>query len=291
MRALTGEHKAALIISFTVVLLVGVLISDHLSEAQQPGSEAVGDGLHPVLVVQAPAKRAPELVVPELEPVQSRAFEAVSDRDEGSLGHALAGVDPEGIDDAPIGPTIITLGGGTEGSDTGRSFLDGLRDRVLGGLDPMPVPPPTTGSRETARDATPVRYHHVQHNEPLYKIAAQYYGDGNLWRRLAEANPDRVGKDGSVREGVALRIPTSEELGIAHVNARQGSEARGETTPRKEAASKRKVVVARGETLGEIAQRELGSVKRMGDILSANPKIRDPNDIRAGMELVLPEAD
>ncbi len=52
-------------------------------------------------------------------------------------------------------------------------------------------------------------------------------------------------------------------------------------------ATPRTIVVQPGETLGQIAQRELGTVKRLPEILALNG-IDDPDSIRAGTELALP---
>ena len=49
----------------------------------------------------------------------------------------------------------------------------------------------------------------------------------------------------------------------------------------------RTIVVQPGETLGQIAQRELGTVKRLPEILELNA-IEDPDLVRAGTTLRLP---
>lgn len=49
----------------------------------------------------------------------------------------------------------------------------------------------------------------------------------------------------------------------------------------------REIVVQSGETLSQIAQRELGTVKRVPEILEING-IEDPDAIRAGATLKLP---
>ncbi len=47
--------------------------------------------------------------------------------------------------------------------------------------------------------------------------------------------------------------------------------------------------VAKNDSLGTIAQRLLGSVRYMDEIIRANPdKIDDPDDIRVGMVLKIP---
>jgi nucleoid-associated protein YgaU len=54
-----------------------------------------------------------------------------------------------------------------------------------------------------------------------------------------------------------------------------------------EPGPKRTVTVARGDTLGEIAQRELGTSRRWPEIAALNPGI-DPNALRIGTVLALP---
>jgi len=49
----------------------------------------------------------------------------------------------------------------------------------------------------------------------------------------------------------------------------------------------RTVIVRSGETLGEIVQRELGSVSRLAEVVRLNG-LDDPDSIRAGVEIRLP---
>jgi nucleoid-associated protein YgaU len=46
--------------------------------------------------------------------------------------------------------------------------------------------------------------------------------------------------------------------------------------------------VQKGDTLSEIAARLLGSVRFVDDILKANPRLRNPNDLKVGQVLILP---
>jgi hypothetical protein len=50
----------------------------------------------------------------------------------------------------------------------------------------------------------------------------------------------------------------------------------------------REVIVQPGETLGQIVARELGTVTRLAEVCRLNG-IEDPDSIRAGMTLLLPE--
>ncbi len=44
-----------------------------------------------------------------------------------------------------------------------------------------------------------------------------------------------------------------------------------------------------GETLYEISLRYLGSTKRINDLLNANPKIKDPNELTPGTKIFVPD--
>jgi nucleoid-associated protein YgaU len=47
----------------------------------------------------------------------------------------------------------------------------------------------------------------VRDGDSLRRIARKVYGDENLWKAIADANPGKVGRDDSVRAGVVLTIP------------------------------------------------------------------------------------
>lgn len=314
---MTGEHKLALIISFAVVLLVGVLISDHLSEAQHATIEPA-EGEHLPLVVQAPGPAEIDALArqkpPPTDPIARPRLEGGAGVPPGGattglpVGDALTRALPrmpepvlivQGDSDAAWErPAELNLDPPPPADDptpgTIGSLFERLRTAAGSGPSPRPetparVEPPT---RVPPPAPEPAKVHHVRKNESLYAIAKQHYGDGNLWRKLAEANADRVGPEGSVREGVAIRLPadlsgaaTRSAAATAQPTAREA--ARRSTPPA--GSGERSYVVKSGEVLGQIAQRELGSARRVGDILALNPAIKDADDIRAGMTLRLPK--
>ncbi len=49
--------------------------------------------------------------------------------------------------------------------------------------------------------------HRVGPGDTLFGIAANVYGDGNLWRRLFVANRDRISNPDVIQVGQVLRIP------------------------------------------------------------------------------------
>jgi len=209
-------------------------------------------------------------------------------------------------------PIRFVLGsqGGIQKPAGGESILENLGDRVANGAEAMargirdltgiaaatPInglaqldnAPGTPVSREASTQRVVVQ-HHVQANESLYKIAERYYGDGNLWRRIAEDNPGRVGDNGSVREGVMLRV----------LDPRRRADASPKREPARPADQGRQApnrgpmtyTVQSGDTLGEISQKLLGTIRRQHELIALNRGVlSDPDHLKAGMVLKLPSS-
>lgn len=175
--------------------------------------------------------------------------------------------------------------------DEGREALE--VERTARATDPGPAASGSAGGRSGAlpEPAGSERMYVVKAGDTLFDICAEAYGDGGLWRRLAAYNAGRVGADGSVRSGVTLRMPTAAVL-RASSDGSAPSEMKRAPAPevrREPAARTRTYVVQKGDLLSVIAQRELGSSKRMGEIMAMNKDVlSDPDHIRAGMTLRLP---
>ena len=202
-----------------------------------------------------------------------------------------------------VEPLVMELGDGRDSAAS--SVTRGLIDRIRLGMKQLPVagevnerPAGSTGASvertsPTRSDATvsTAREHYVQPNESLYKIAERYYGQGRLWRQLAEANPGKVGKNGVIRPRVRLVLP-AELAGRKLRGAPQSTTSQNSATPteaRERAAQPTTYTVAKGDTLSQIAQQTLGSSRRMGDIIQANSNlISDADEIRVGMKLKIP---
>ena len=152
---------------------------------------------------------------------------------------------------------------------------------------PLPAPPPEPDTL----------IHEVRSGESLYVIAQRYYHDGMLWRRLAQANPDKVSLEGHVRVGTKLRIPSPGTLidrdAVTILASRQADRpavAAGgqDPTPPASRASPRTYVVQAGDTLSEIAMERLGSLRYWRELLTVNDDLDTAADLRAGMVIQLP---
>ncbi|MDX2115487.1 MAG: LysM peptidoglycan-binding domain-containing protein [Planctomycetota bacterium] len=185
--------------------------------------------------------------------------------------------------------------------------------------------PPIDAVAEAA-PAGRTELYEVQEGDTLWSIAASQLGDGRRHTEIMDLNRDRIGKGGVLRIGASLKMPSavpaeeapdtrqaadrpaperraersspeqskpksardgdarSKPLQTASANKAR-SDAKPDAEPRKPAT----YTVRKGDTLGKIAQRTLGSTSRMDDLLLANASTLDDEDsLRPGMVLKIP---
>ncbi len=161
--------------------------------------------------------------------------------------------------------------------------------------------------REAAAPKGDERWHTVANGESTLCTAARHEvlrQAGEYWTTLKEANSDlAMGAKGQLRVGVKVRIPDPASMGIKEAPKADKPEvtkpketriASDKPKAEKAEVSKpkgpRSYTVQKGDTLGTISQKQLGSSKRVDDILKLNKDIRNPNALRVGAKIVLPAA-
>ncbi len=319
------EQKLALVIGFALVLVVGVLLTDHYSNVQQSELDSgpmlrAAEPLEPV----AHARNGPPLpqgwalnvTMPEAQ--RKAAANAATERQTEMVASVPAQRDPVEIrigrtpDSDSHADTLAT--NSDTPSKASRDLFESIRKlggSVIDVLPELPVagrvdaatsrtsqPNPVTARKPEQVRTPTTRAYIVQPNDSLFKIAKQNYGEGMLWQQLARANKGKIGAKGSIRPGVRLVLPAklgSLKLRAAEKPDRAASDsapkAAPKTTEPKSTAQPRTYTVAKGDTLGTISQRLLGSSKRMDEILKANRGLLDnANEIRVGMKLKIPGA-
>lgn len=185
--------------------------------------------------------------------------------------------------------------------------MPGADAAVIDTTQPVQTQPSAPAKAEAKDDE---RWHTIASGDTAMKIAKRYYGDSNAWRELAKYNGDRIGKNGELRVGVRVRIPAPEKLGLkAKVESKPEPKAEpkapakttgtpGETRiasksdaksePKDDAKSSGKTyTVKKGDTLGEIAMNQLGTMKRADEIVKLNG-LKNAGAIREGMTLKMP---
>lgn len=342
----TRELKLALIVGFTLVLVVTVLISDHLSKARQLKLDT-GTTQLTVAPAQWPREAGgsspamnpvpgPLAQIPETKPVDAQPTTQPAPRvadstprepsPEPLVTRTADSAKPasEPVPELRLGRTPDPLAdeikarGGTIDHKTGTFQLPVTArvDRTPTG-DSKPVPggaeklaPPATTPKAVTPTLTPGEQSYtIAAGDSATKIAAKFYGDGKHWRKLAEFNPGIIGKDGEVRAGQSIRIPTSEILlGKAAPKGKDLTKptdakldpklAKADPKADKKPADKKlpeppkptkTYTVQKGDSLGVIAQKTLGSVKKKGELLAANTDvIEDEDNVPAGTVLKIP---
>lgn len=262
---MTREHKLSLIIGFVLILIVGVLISDHMSEARstqlasvavddERSTLGVGDGISPVerwvrenaAEIQAAAKT--EAAPPALDDtslaMQTGATPEHTPRQDASVpddGFAPV-VIPNGSlarqndESGNMGRALEESGAIIRSTPTGEQVLSIPENRITEAPSTEPVPgsrpAPVSADRTPKADVDPkdVKIYRIQDKDSLYGIAKSTYGDASLWTALAAYNEGRVGKDGTVRVGATIKLPPK------HVLTGGAPEPRREAAPIRQAS-------------------------------------------------------
>lgn len=297
---MTREHKLALIVGFSLVLVVGILISDHLSPASLDEPLEMLSFNLPLadpepFVVPSPRASAAAERAPEPQPVET----ALS----GNTGSVSTPGETPGGSTAtesstpraePVKPMEIVQGsGGRSAEQPGGRQSEPPR---IPGFFPVDSERPI---RVTPSTPAYTQYE-VKKGDTVAGIARRLLGTDERWREIQALNPNLVSADGGVNAGVTLKIPSSGSASQASntpARAQPKPEAKPEAKPEPKPGTETKPAVQRtyvvkaNDTLSQIAQRELGSKNRLAEILKLNKdKISNPDEIYEGLKLVLPAA-
>ncbi len=289
---MTRENKLALIIGFTLILMVGVLVSDHLSRARTAQLDEAATSDAPATddrvafsgtLLDSAIEEAQRRGLDQTPPVATRIEHAQPASAPLVIQQGETTLQPNDPSSADASATL---------TDRFRAWADATetawqrmgesavpQNRTIGARSATGSEIP--GSAEVivpTREQLPRSVtHRVVAGDSLYKLAERYLGSGNRWREIQQANPGRVSSDGGLTIGVRLDIPILEEVDLP----------RETVTPRP--SGPREYTVRPGDTLGEIASELLGSSRRARDIVAANRGTIDNADaIQVGMTLKIP---
>ncbi|MFK7883431.1 MAG: LysM peptidoglycan-binding domain-containing protein [Phycisphaerales bacterium] len=278
---MTRESKLALVISITLVLLVGVLVSDHLSGAtgaqfeSAPKPEPVVnrpvtaglDGINGLTRKNNPAEQPVDdtpVVIAQTQPNQGILDSAI-ERIRAAEPPALIG---DGLFE-PVDRDGVTLPPRDQ-----RSIIQPVKPIN----EPVVIRQSGTQTPASSGEAT-WRTHTVEEGDSLYAIARDQLGSGARWPEIQKLNDGLLDGGDAIQVGMVLRIERRE--GVTRPAPKPV--VRKPTA----AAALREYVVQRGDYLGNIAADMLGSSKRVSEIVELNG-LKDPNDIRVGQKLKIP---
>lgn len=345
---MTRELKLALIVGFSLVLAVTVLISDHLSKARQVKLAEVSSAQPAMTVAMVaeppvgalpPTEEPPVPLPPRAEPVasevprpapsevQANPEVVILAQGKGTPGVTVKDPRPDAATrrlDVPrtADPNEALLAAAQslghsvrKNGDTTEIVLNpGTPGSTRLGLVPAAAPSAVPGPAALPGEKTYV----VVDGDSFTRVAKKLYGDGGLWKKLAEANSDRV-KGDALRVGMKLRAPSIETLtgkaaslaskpasaadkSATDKNAKKSDKASDRTAEngtektksRKPESSEVKYAsytVKKGDTLGTIAQRTLGSSSRAGELVKVNSSVlEDVDTIPVGAVIRVPQS-
>ncbi|MBU3727964.1 MAG: LysM peptidoglycan-binding domain-containing protein [Phycisphaerales bacterium] len=198
--------------------------------------------------------------------------------------------DPITIQALPAAVRVATSTVGQYSSDGSQADGLGLQPYV-GAAPVVPAPP-----------AVPAELYTIKAGESLYKICQAKYGDGSLWKSLAEFNSNVIPNPTKLRAGVTIRLPAESVLRGEVPQAVQqvqfdvpGMSAGDNATlgtlqqPEPAAPATREYTVQKGDTLTTIASKKLGSKSKWKQIADANrDRLNDPHNLVPGTVIRLP---
>ncbi len=253
---MTRESKLALILSFVLILVVGVLVSDYFSQASTMDPDRLeAQSRQPIAQLPGAERNrigeAIEKVMPDQTAQRYEQTSTVLEHD----------------------PVVIANGSNRTGS-----FLNGLSNGFSTGIEDVRGQVLASQSNAT-RDLGPITHqsYTVQEGDSLYQIARKSLGDGDRWIEIQTLNAGLIGSSGIINPGMKLRLPANARISVP------------KATPRPKAAvtSSDAYTVGSGDTLGEISMKLLGTSRRVGEFVKLNG-LDDANDIRVGMKLKVP---
>lgn len=264
---MTKESKLALIIGFVLVLVVGVLVSDHFSKAQQMSLDTIARG---DAETQTP-----------IASLGARESQAIGNAFERPIAQNNTPVQvPEQMPEHQ--PVIIS-------NTNPRSILDDALEYVENKAQTIDLPvaadyrknPPEQKQPEPITKLPEPKHevYTVKAGDTLIGISRRYLGNGDRWQEIEALNADQLGPDLVLQVGMKLKLP-----GDARILT-LGS--RDSTTKKSSDSGTRTYTVKSGDTLGEIAYKLLGTSKRAGEIVKLN-ELESADTIFVGMTLKIP---
>ncbi|MDP7069749.1 MAG: LysM domain-containing protein [Phycisphaerales bacterium] len=219
---MTQENKFAIIIGFALLLVVGILVSDHLAEVARgaPGSLAVIDPTasndHRT-IEYLPLVTSPS---PAPAPAAEASDAAASLPTNRGLTHpvhivaagdTLSGIAAQHYGDRRRATDLAVHNGLPNPNDLREGLRLIIPPSSLLGTEPeaAPSPPQATGPQAAAaiRTSRTIREYEVRPGDTLSELAQQLMGSARHTSRLLELNRDRISSADDLRIGIKLRYP------------------------------------------------------------------------------------
>jgi LysM repeat protein len=268
---MTREHKLALVVGFGLILIVGILISDHFSTTARLATADLStttDGLSQNRNKQR--QRTPDLIEVYPAAVNLTQLEATASTPVASMSNS---------------PTTSTPVARLASNVTEPTNPRQLRTPNLQQLARTAAP---TNAMTTSADFD---FYQVRSGDSLTSICRGHYGDANMVKNVARYNG--LSNANQLRLNHRLRLPkVSVVLGetvVVETTRKPRTQVSTSNTGQKNGYTTYKVVP--GDTFSELTQKLMGSVSHMDAFLKINQAtISNPDQLRVGMVLRYPAA-
>ena len=220
---MTQENKFALIIGFALLLVVGILMSDHLAEVSrgEPGHVAVADPLAPMShdqVIFLPLVTSMN-TPPDLDTPLPAAAGMPVPMHEVQAGETLGGIAQKHYADRNLASALADHNGlpSPDRLATGRRWIIPDKDQLLK-IHAASVTPPPTAALQATQPATVegtvvapqvMREYTVQSGDTLSELAQKLMGSARNTSQLLKINSDRLKSADALRVGTQLRYPVT----------------------------------------------------------------------------------
>lgn len=289
------ETKVGLLVGMGVILLVGIIVSDHLSTVHDQKPAHLQD-FAPRVQIGFGSE------VGQAKPLGDTASTATAQRPrtlptpEEMRDHATPAQlqPPQPVNPDNLPREALRVGGGPSGT------IESPRPEVV---EPPVAATPPQATPSQPQTAASLAKHTVKSGDTLYQIAKTYYRDPESWKLIADANKSILGPDHALKIGMELNIPKKTAPGSASV-ASAGSTPGGSPTSggvfapdnsdsshSQPASTSATIEVKPGQTLRVLAAKHLGNAEKWKELLAANKdQLRKAEDLKPGMKLKLPAA-
>ena len=264
---MTRENKLALVVGFALILLVGILISDHFSVARNQVSADLSDGI--------------------LDPL----IGALADQPGLITLNSPARLEP--------GPGPDTLAPATGTAAPAQQHKTFVPVFMAADAPPVQTTSEIIGLSDTQAAELPFTYHELRPRETLAAVCRLYFGDAALAGELAAYNG--IDDPDAVTAGRRLRVPRKAEALVRGAqplassppatppvtDAATGGAPERPDTPATTFAT---YTIKKGDVLSRLSQELLGTTKRMKELIDLNRDvIKNPDRLIPGTVIKVPK--
>lgn len=309
----TRELKLALIVGFALVLTVAILVSDHLSKARTANLATVAGTQKVVARVPDSPIRSLEELLPAQLPAAVEVSAPVAAASETPVHEAEPTPQSTGQFAGPVVigqqqvPTSREMKIASGPQDSTGSLSASIREHAQAPTTTLGtstfVPPSATPQDIVAKEVKKAetkpaplageKSYKIAEGDTLYAICRKQYGDAHLYKKLASAN--KLSESSGLKVGTTIILPSKESLTGKADSAKPESKVAVKSPPNKpetraakvEESKNKSYQVRPGDTLSNIARKELGSASRSSEIASLN-RMDPDDDLLAGAILKMP---